>query len=556
MKATSTLSLQVRDIFESKPYLEGLILIFLVIFCATQSYAQTTLPFSETWESGQFTTHGWAVNQGSGQCLIVDEGIGGGKAVKTGHLATQTGNDSVVLQTPLLDATNVAEGILLFRFGYKLMNPDSTRWPLLKVYCDAGAGWEKLYELTYNASYDWRELKTHLAMAVGHQFRLMWVACREADSVNGQWLIDNISISGPSDKPFFPLTAVAENSVSQYQTKLNWEKPQVNGTTGALSHDTIAYYEEFIEMDLFFQELKHGYGVRFNYTPFHDANLYELRFHHHSWLGFTGRSSYNIRIMDLYSGEIVKTSGPFTTTCTEGWEEHIPLDLSQFNDIDSIAVLIEPLTYNPEICMPGVSLNDFPVGDKIHTIRISLLDPSLYSGIEYAEIAVMVTFLTPEGKQFTIDPSSYNIQRWQQSLPLNYNLMATTDSTTTEWFDADVTKGWYSYYVAANYADGSAIHSDTVAVEMPSGIGIQEAATTRPAVFPNPVTGNTIRFSYADQIALASVYDLTGRCLLQTAAQDALQAGIDVSHLTNGHFIVKLLLQDGNIVCRKVSVVR
>ena len=94
----------------------------------------------------------------------------------------------------------------------------------------------------------------------------------------------------------------------------------------------------------------------------------------------------------------------------------------------------------------------------------------------------------------------------------------------------------------------SAIHSDTVAVEMPSGIGIQETVTTHPAVFPNPVTGNTIRFTNADQIVLASVYDLTGRCLLQTSAIDARQEGIDVSMLTNGHLIVKLLLKRNNFV--------
>ncbi len=559
MKTSSAFSFQIMKLiqfFHVRRHNTSMQLLLLCIFCPIVSHAQTSLPFSETWESGQFSTHGWAVTQGSGQCLITNEGISGGKAVKLGHLSSQTGIDSVVLQTPLLDATNVAEGILLFRFGYKLMNPDSTKWPLLKVYCDAGAGWERLYELTYNASYDWRELKTHLTMAVGHQFRLMWVASREADSVNGQWLIDNITISGPSDKPFFPLTAVAENSVDQYQAKLNWQKPQVNGTTGAFLYDTIDYFGDSIFYNVYLQMLNCGYGIRVKYNQWQNDYLYELSFHHQSWLGFTGRSSYNIQLMNLNTREIVKTIGPFTTTCTVGWEEHLPLNLSQFNGIDTLAVLIEPLTYNPESCMPGVSVNSGDHFGHDHNIALSLYDQSYIFYMNNIEPVLRLTLLTPEGKQFTVDPSSYNVHRWQQSLPLNYNLMATTDSTSTEWFDSDVTKGWYSYFVEANYSDGSAIHSDTVAVEMPSGIGIQETVTTHPAVFPNPVTGNKIRFSNADQIVLASVYDLTGRCLLQTSANDARQEGIDVSMLTNGHFIVKMLLKDGTTISRKVSVVR
>lgn len=216
-----------------------MVLILYVVFPFSQLRAQNALPFSENWESGSFGTNGWAISGSSENCTLINEGLNSNWSLALSLPDGLTVGDSVAVQSPWLDATGIGNELLVFRFDYKLLNADSTRWPLLKVYADAGNGWKKLYELTYNASLDWRELKADLSMAKGHQVRLMWVAMKDTVNTEGQWFVDNIVLQVPAATTVFNLAGTAVNQPDNYKVDLRWGKPGVDPLSGQFADSVL-----------------------------------------------------------------------------------------------------------------------------------------------------------------------------------------------------------------------------------------------------------------------------------------------------------------------------
>ncbi|MDD2962422.1 MAG: T9SS type A sorting domain-containing protein [Bacteroidales bacterium] len=523
--------------------------------------AQTPIPFTETWESGSFETNGWTVSQGSGQCAVVNQGSPGSNWSAGFTLAAGVpAGDSVALLSPWIDAQQATDGLLVLAFDYKLLNPDSTQWPLLKMYGDAGNGWVKLYELTYDASLDWRELKADLPMAKGQQVRLMWVAAKESDTAAGQWFIDNISLAQPQSTPVINLAAWAINQPEAYKAELNWNKPVVNPLAEPLRDSTLSYFNLYLPMynGMLYQYTGTGVGIFFDNKTYQSSILSEVSFFYKYPPGeFSGRSSFRVQLMNLETRQLVGTFGPFTTSYAQGWQ-HIPLNLTQMPQVDSLAVLIEPLTeYNfsrGNSNQPGVAFWEDYTYPYQHSIAISLYDTSYILISNFGELIMELTLLTPDGRQTTVSPSSYSVNRWQQSLPLQYLPMATVDSNTTQWFDTQVERGWYSYFVTANYADGSSLNSDTVAVEMPSGQGLVEPSAGLPNVAPNPVQGRVLRLSDANQAVSIKVTDLLGRTIAETTSQTLLVNGLPLPQINTGCFLAHITLANGQTVCRKFVV--
>ncbi|PKP15967.1 MAG: hypothetical protein CVU06_15565, partial [Bacteroidetes bacterium HGW-Bacteroidetes-22] len=392
-------------------------------------YAQTSLPFSETWESGQFTTHGWAVNQGSGQCLIVDEGISGGKAVKLGHLSSQAGTDPVILDSPPIDATNWQPGILYFSFNYSLINPDTTKWPLLRILYNTGEGWVQLFELGNDTSYGYREFKTDLLEAHGKVFSLRFEAIRQADSVNGRWLIDNINLHGQGGI-LFNLNGQADTKKNnnEYGIHLSWNQP-VFDTVKCTDTTTVSYYlPELPPHWGAYGFIGVGSGILIKNSFPANSVLYQVNFKHRKYQ-LDGRFPFNIHIIDWVNKTFIKSLGPFLTKASSGWEADIPLNLTSFQSVDTIGVFLEPLLLDPsQTGLPCLSGDGQYIPSNLdHPFMVFLNDLTDYYDIYgyMGSAHIGVTFLTPDGKVISADDQSaltdYNIQRWQQSLPLNYN---------------------------------------------------------------------------------------------------------------------------------------
>lgn len=538
----------------------GVILLLTSFSFFSSIHAQSSFPFVETWESGSFEGNGWLIKQGEGQCAIANQGSNSNRSVLFNlPIGTATG-DSTTMQSPWLDATGVIEGLLVFKFDYKLVNPDSTKWPIMKVYCDYGMGWIKLYELTYNASLDWRELKSNLADAKGHKVRFMWVAVKESDDAVGQWYIDNIKVEVPGSITLFKLNGTTVNQPDDYKAVLNWNKPMVFNLGGAFSDSLISYFEIFIPeyLHLYYQHSGTGSGIFFDNTPYKGSLLSEVEFFYKPEIGFSGRSSYRVQLMDYKTRKLIGTFGPFTTSDTLGWQQHIPLNLTPIPDVDSLAVLIEPLTpYSIDrgnIDMPGVAFWESYHYNYRHSVVISLYDDSYKFIADCGELIMRLKLLTPEGKEVTVDPSIYHINRWQQSLPLNYYSIASVNGSELGWNDDDVIKGGYSYYVTASYLDGSSINSDTITIQMPAGLGISSPSQVLTSVVPNPIRDKVLRFSNPESIIKTDVFDLTGRCLIGITDRKEIVNGINLSSFVSGSYLVQITLCDGSVFGRKFII--
>ena len=70
------------------------------------------------------------------------------------------------------------------------------------------------------------------------------------------------------------------------------------------------------------------------------------------------------------------------------------------------------------------------------------------------------------------------------------------------------------------------------------------------SVYPNPVY-DVLHITSAKPIQQTEVFDITGRQVLSTQ-----QTKIDVSNFNKGYYLVKIILQDGNVITKKVLVLK
>ncbi|MDD2963670.1 MAG: T9SS type A sorting domain-containing protein [Bacteroidales bacterium] len=538
-------------------------LLLLLVCCTLTShrlFAQTPIPFSETWESGSFETNGWTVHSANnGFCELVNT-ANQGYVAEIGFNGSGSLNDTVYFETPLIDARTATKGVLLLDFDFELINPEQGQCPQFKLYIKKGYQWEKVFDFVSDSSIGRRHIHFNLTKGQKNRFRLKFATVRDSDTTTGIWRFDNINIYLPETDTIFQATALTDTT--NREVKLEWGEPQIIANNTKFDNETALYYASMVNsLGCFFQYPEYGVGIMVNLTGLPYAKINSLSFFHNSATGvYYGRSKYNVWVVDIPRGVMIAKLGPFLTTVVEDWERNIPLNLIDITGVDSLGVFIEPLTVIqkdfvfPELGIDLTNLNPNTGENTIVCHRDSLNACRFLT--HSAERLMEVNYITPSGKEITVrsSPSTYNINRWQQSLPLQYLPMATVDSNTTQWFDTQVERGWYSYFVTANYADGSSLNSDTVAVEMPSGQGLVEPSAGLPNVAPNPVQGGMLRLSDANQAVSIRVTDLLGRTIAETTSQTLLVNGLPLPQINTGCFLAHITLANGQTVCRKFVV--
>jgi hypothetical protein len=538
-------------------------LLLLLVCCTLTShrlFAQTPIPFSETWESGSFETNGWTVHSANnGFCELVNT-ANQGYVAEIGFNGSGSLNDTVYFETPLIDARTATKGVLILDFDFELINPEQGQCPQFELYIKKGYQWEKVFDFVSDSSIGRRHIHFNLTKGQKNRFRLKFATVRDSDTTTGTWRFDNINIYLPESDTIFQATA--HTDATNREVKLEWGEPQIIANNTKFDNETALYYASMVNsLGCFFQYPEYGVGIMVNLTGLPYAKINSLSFFHNSATGvYYGRSKYNVWVVDIPRGVMIAKLGPFLTTVVEDWERNIPLNLIDITGVDSLGVFIEPLTVIqkdfvfPELGIDLTNLNPNTGENTIVCHRDSLNACRFLT--HSAERLMEVNYITPSGKEITVrsSPSTYNINRWQQSLPLQYLPMATVDSNTTQWFDTQVERGWYSYFVTANYADGSSLNSDTVAVEMPSGQGLVEPSAGLPNVAPNPVQGGMLRLSDANQAVSIKVTDLLGRTIAETTSQTLLVNGLPLPQINTGCFLAHITLANGQTVCRKFVV--
>ena len=524
-----------------------LLLFLSLLLSATGLLGQATLPFSEDWESGTFVTNGWAANNGDGFANAMANGVNGSLALNFGHAIPRLGNAPTTIESPWIDATEAKSGLLYFSFEYAFLNADSTRWEMLQVYCDTGSGWQLVIELSYFASLDWRTYTTHLQQAMGTNFRLKFQVLAESESASGTWLVDNINVWSSSKVDFTVESTVNANPVTGLGIGLTWNEPASNSAV-SYATDTLNYHTNE-ELGHNYSGLKWAYGPVFPISSFSNSLFYEFEFMQHVSSIPLSRVVFNIRFIDWDAQLLIDSLGPFISDGNSKWVKKIPLNLREFNNINNLGVFVEPLDTNIYNCV----IPEFVLGSYItepHSFGYKLTPPIWNIPFGYEFLMNLVLLDKQTGKKIYLAGSkstpTYNLHRWQESLPLNYTLMNATPLSDTSYFDAAVEKGWYSYFVEATYPNQQVLYSDTARAYMPTSAGLIEPSHAQVSLFPNPAQ-HQLHINTQQSITGLQLLNSQGRQVANLLPEPTQALTVPLVAFAPGLYVARITFANGTV---------
>ena len=160
-------------------------------------------------------------------------------------------------------------------------------------------------------------------------------------------------------------------------------------------------------------------------------------------------------------------------------------------------------------------------------------DTTLYA--KWEKNTYLVTFESNGGSNITAIQASYGTSFYEPKPPTKANYIFV---------------GWYkeiSCSTAWDFSTDVITQDTTLYAKWAPTVSIAETQTSTINIYPNPAQ-NTLYIQSSETIEQVSVYDISGRMLLQTNSQS-----IDISHLANGIYIIKVKTAQGETV-RKIMI--
>jgi len=126
-------------------------------------------------------------------------------------------------------------------------------------------------------------------------------------------------------------------------------------------------------------------------------------------------------------------------------------------------------------------------------------------------------------------------------------------SLTEDYTDNLTGYGTYEYYVTAYYDEEESTSSDTAIVTW-SDFGIKDLDSKALKIFPNPVK-DVLNIESQRPIQSVELFDLLGYMVFE---KEVMQKSISfqIAELKNGIYTIRIWLEDGSVVVRKVIVNR
>jgi len=378
--------------------------------------------------------------------------------------------------------------------------------------------------------------------------------------------------SVPSNESMVVILLIPQNLVANADgdgdIELNWE-PVGNVLVG---ENIELSQHDGTPVNGYYQYFNNGYGVVYDLSAYPDATIEAIDFHHASW-GNYGTWFYKVHIIDWNTFTTIAQFGPFTTTGDDIWEEGIDLGSIAPNS-SLVAVLIEPMSLDPENAYPVVS-----VDESLQGFSIRAYIPDLTGWIyETADFLMNLWIFNPaekkmvQAKKFKVDNSGntdvrkpyspfkgeitlnqkesgngkdsksltgYNIYYAHNEDPFNYLDMAT--DTTYLHEGAGMIIGSHNYYVTANYEEGESNPSN-IATEIISGIDEQKVAGI--TVYPNPMA-DVLTLSANTTISAIRIIDSRGILVVYNEGIEKNKIKIDVSNLPTGLYNIGVQVKSG-----------
>lgn len=529
-----------------------LLLFLSLLLSATGLWAQATLPFAENWESGTFVTNGWTVNNGDGFANAMANGVNGSLALNFGHAIPRLGNAPASIVSPLIQIPNSSTGQLSLSFDYLFQNPAATKWELLSVFIDKGNGWQFIFEFSHIESYSWQFYKTIINCDPGQSIRLKLMVQPLNDEAFGYFCIDNVAIESLGENTVdFNITTVVQSATQPIGISSKWSTPQIK-PTNSFKIDSSFYYFDGDTIS-YWQQQNWGYGTIFDLSSFTNPCLYELDFQQFELEGIPmERFPYRVHIIDYSKKESLATFGPFVTNGVSFWVKNIPLNLASYPEVDSVAILIEPLMFIFLVHYYGVPFVAGDVLPNTNSCQVSLNDLTFYPTESNLRLKLKIAQQLPSKStlsntsQFAKETPTYNLHRWQESLPLNYTLMNATPLSDTSYFDAAVEKGWYSYFVEATYPNQQVLYSDTARAYMPTSAGLNEPTHAQASLFPNPAQ-HQLHISTPQSITGLQLLNSQGRQVANLLPEPTQALTVPLAAYAPGLYVARITFANGTV---------
>ncbi|HOE58963.1 MAG TPA: T9SS type A sorting domain-containing protein [Bacteroidales bacterium] len=314
-----------------------------------------------------------------------------------------------------------------------------------------------------------------------------------------------------------------------------------------------------------------GLGCAFHLDSFENPIIESISFlqTHYIYVPHN-RSHFCVGFMDMHTMKMIDSLGPLITPPPPRpqmindtvWVRNIPLNLKKFQGYDSLLIMIIPLGLYPTLSRdigPALTCDNCPTSSGHKHSYKYFFEVGYFEFWRHGEFYIELTILDGvTGKRYVLKPGekpAYNIFRWQETLPLNYQLMTAEHLADTFWMDTEVSKGWYDYFIEATYSKAQTYYSDTVRVYFPTSEGVEESTSGRMRIWPNPVR-DVLFIESKEPIIRIEVYNMQGIRVMQEALSEVSSYRLSMQKLHSGMYHVCMFDKKGsrsvtNVVVRR-----
>jgi hypothetical protein len=504
------------------------------------------LPFAEPWDQGNFTYNNWSFDPDAGNWTISNTFGNPAPGAQFSWSPTRT-NYSYSLVTPVLDATSLACSNIWLNFDYRLLDHNANGNEKLDVEVFYNNTWHGLAEFSNTGSTFWVSNHLDISPVKGNAFSLRFRASGKNTQNIVSWNIDNINVYGVC-KPPEKLTGepLGENVL------LTWSPP--------VCEDGYPLQEGFEETtfppDNWTQIITNSNNVTWKQTNsnspagvhsgLHAAGLTWDYSHQDEWL-----IAHNVQI----TGNLVFWSYAFQgSTHLDHYYVKISNDQGAhwetLLDMSALPPYSSPTGYNEWSVPYTVSLSSH-LG-QVEDIAWQAVDGD-GQGLWYIWIIDDCAVGSKKLLLQTKDSPAEGYSVFRQDAFGEFNLLTPGPVYDTTYLDQGLVTNMYHYYVTAYNTDcSSSTSSDTVLIELVTGISSPEDQFLK--IFPNPAH-DVVNIKSSGEIKEIDVFDYLGQKMITHAGLSAMEIKVDISDFQQGVYFFRIKTVNA-VRTIKVSVIR
>ncbi len=497
------------------------------------------LPFFEPWDHASFAYNDWRFEPEQGNWTV---DVAEGSPAPSAGFAWEPIriNYAYSLESPVLDATPYECATIWLDFDLKLEDRNSTGQEKLCVEVFYNNIWHKMTEYPNTNSFDWQPKTVDISAVAQQAFRMRFRAGGGNSSDILGWFVDNIHI--------YPVCLPAQNlegELSGDDVLLTWSPPHCAGTGGELN--------EGFEETLFPPPGWDQAIVNASYTWQHTTANASLGAH-------TGNYSAGILWDYTHQDEWLIARNISVTGNLTFWSNGF--QGSTYND--HYYVKISPDGGNTwDVVMDMSALPQYPSFNGYNQWETPyVIDMTLFTG-QIVDIAWHAIDGDGQGLWYSwaiddcsigadaLSLPSYEIYR-RNGTTGNFNLINPLPLTDTSYLDPDLPLGLYFYYVlAVNNVCSQSLPSDTIAVDVITSLDNPEAGRLK--IFPIPAR-DYIRIQSEAAIKRITLFDMTGRAIMEISDCNQVEIELSVSDITSGLFLMQIFTTNSTVI-QLVSII-